>query len=258
MTYPAKIKKIERHTAIDYTFYLEKIFDLKEGQFLQVSIPKYGEAPISVSTYDDDTLELTIRKVGSLTDEIFNKTIGDSIYMRGPYGNHFVFEDYYGKDLIVISGGTGLAPIKGLVNYFAENPEKVESFRLISGFKSSLDILFKEDFKIWEDKLNLTLTIDRPEDKWEGDVGFVTDYVKALEISELENIAVIMVGPPPMMKFTGIELEKLGIGDSQITVSFERKMSCGLGKCGHCRIDETYVCLEGPIFNYSQAKKLID
>ncbi len=258
MTYPARIKKIKKHTDIDYTFYIEKIVDVKEGQFLQVSIPKSGEAPISVSSFNEDTIELTIRKVGQVTDEIFNKSIGDNIYLRGPYGNYFKPEDYYTRDLLVISGGTGLAPVKGLINYFYENMDRLGSFKLISGFKSSKDILFKEDFKRWEDRIDCILTIDREEDNWDGYVGFVTDYVKELDIKDLDNLRVIMVGPPPMMKFTGLELKKLGVGDENITVSFERKMSCGLGKCGHCRIDETYVCLEGPIFNYKEAKKLID
>lgn len=258
MTYPAKIKKIEKHTDIDYTFYIEKIFDVREGQFFQVSIPKHGEAPISISTFDDETIELTIRKVGIVTDEIFNKTVGDYIYLRGPYGNYFDVEKYFGRDLVIISGGTGLAPVKGVVKYFAENRDKVNSIKLISGFKSSKDILFRDDFKDWEDKIDCILTIDREEEDWDGHVGFVTDYAKNLDTSNLDNLRVIMVGPPPMMKFTGIELNKIGIEDENITVSFERKMSCGIGKCGHCRIDETYVCLEGPIFDYKQGKKLID
>lgn len=258
MTYPAEIKKIEKHTEIDYTFYIEKIVDVREGQFLQVSVPKYGEVPISISDYTDDLIELTIRKVGRVTDEIFNKKVGDNIYLRGPYGNHFNPEDYNGKDLIIISGGTGLAPVKGVVNYFARNSDRLKSFKLISGFKSSADILFKDSFDSWKDRLDVCLTIDREEEGWDGNVGFVTDYVRKLDYDTLEDIAVIMVGPPPMMKFTGMELTRLGIRDEQITVSFERKMSCAIGKCGHCKIDEVYVCLEGPIFTYDRAVKLID
>lgn len=259
MTHPVEITKVVQHTDIDYTFHVKKDIDCKGGQFVQVSIPKYGEVPISISSYTEDEIELTIRKVGKGTEAIFEKQSGDTLQIRGPYGNYFNLEEHTGKDLIVISGGTGLAPVKSVVNYFTENINKVNSFRLISGFKSSDDILFKDDFKRWEKTdADICLTIDHPEDGWNGNTGFVTEHVKNLDIDDLDNISVIMVGPPPMMKFTAIELSNLGIKDEQITVSFERKMSCAVGKCGHCKIDETYVCLEGPIFRYDDAVNLID
>lgn len=258
MTYPAEIKNIVKHTDIDYTFFVKKIINVKGGQFVQVSVPRFGEVPISISDYDDELIELTIRKVGHVTDAIFDKNIGDSLYIRGPYGNYFEPEIYFGKDLIMITGGTGLAPVKSVINYFYSNLDKLNSFKLISGFKSSKDILFKDSFSRWEKDMDICLTIDAPEECWSGNTGFVTEHVSKLEVSNLENVNVIMVGPPPMLKFTGIELSKLGIKDKQIWVSFERRMSCGIGKCGHCKIDETYICLEGPIFRYDKAANLID
>lgn len=258
MTYPAEIKKIVKHTDIDYTFFVEKIMEVKGGQFVQVSVPKFGEVPISISDFDDELIELTIRKVGHVTDAIFDKKVGDFLQIRGPYGNNFEPEIHFGKDVIMVTGGTGLAPVKSVIDYFHKNLDKINSFKLISGFKSSQDILFKDSFKEWEKNMDICLTIDKPEEGWMGNTGFVTEHVSKLNLPNIENISVIMVGPPPMMKFTGIELSKLGIKDEQIWVSFERKMSCGIGKCGHCKIDETYICLEGPVFRYDKAAKLID
>lgn len=258
MTYPVEIKKIVKHTEIDWTFLVEKNLDVKCGQFLQVSIPKYGEVPISVSDFNDEEIELTIRKVGHVTDAIFEKKVGDTLQVRGPYGNSFNPKDHFGKDLIMISGGTGLAPVKYLVNYFYKNPEKLNSFKLISGFKSSEDILFKESFEKWKKTMDICLTIDAPEEGWDGKTGFVTNYVANLNISDVDRVHVLMVGPPPMLKFTGKELQKLGIPNDQTWVSFERKMSCGIGKCGHCKIDDTYVCIDGPVLKYDKAVQLID
>lgn len=258
MTYPVEIKKITKHTEVDSTFFVEKTMDVKGGQFLQVSVPRYGEVPISISDYNDEEIELTIRKVGHVTDAIFDKKVGDALQVRGPYGNYFNPKDHYGKDLIIITGGTGLAPVKNIINYFYENLDKINSFKLISGFKSSKDILFKESFKKWKECMDVCLTIDKPEDGWTGDTGFVTEYVSKLDTNHIDNTHVIMVGPPPMLKFTGMELSKLGIENQQIWVSYERRMSCGIGKCGHCKIDETYVCVDGPVFNYDKATKLID
>lgn len=258
-TFPVEITKIVQHTDIDFTFFVKKgDLEVKRGQFVQVSIPKYGELPISISDFTEDEMELTIREVGTGTEAIFGKEVGDTIQIRGPYGNHFEKEKYFGKDLVIITGGTGLAPIKGIVNYFAENPDKLNSFRLISGFKSSEDILFKEDFIRWEETVDVCLTIDEEEIGWAGNTGFVTEHCQQLVIKDLDNVAVIMIGPPPMMKFTAIELQKLGIKDEDITVSYERRMSCGVGKCGHCKMDDTYICLDGPIFQYDKAVDLID
>lgn len=258
MTKPVKIVDIEKHTNIDWTFHVEKDRDVALGQFVQVSVPKFGEAPISISDFTDDTIELTIRAVGKVTEEIFKKKIGDTLQIRGPYGNSFNFEDFYDKEVILVSGGTGLAPVKGLANHFANNTDKIKSFRMICGFKSAEDILFTRSFEKWEKTVQVCLTIDREEEGWTGETGFVTDHVRELDLQDLEDVSVIMVGPPPMLRFTAKELSNLGVRDHQITVSYERRMSCGIGKCGNCKIDDTYICLDGPIFTYDKAAELID
>ncbi|MEO2679673.1 anaerobic sulfite reductase subunit AsrB, partial [Clostridium butyricum] len=146
----------------------------------------------------------------------------------------------------------------GVVEYFAENREEAENFNLICGFKSPEDILFKDDLKLWEDKMNLILTVDKAHEGYAGNTGLVTTFIPELEIKDINNTAFIVVGPPMMMKFTVLEILKRGVPEENIWISHERKMCCGLGKCGHCKIDDTYICLDGPVFNYTKGKNLVD
>ena len=254
----SEILEVIEHTEIEYTFRMEFKGDVKPGQFFEVSLPKYGEAPISVSGIGENYVDLTIRRVGKVTDEIFKNYVGDKLFLRGPYGNGFDIEKYKNKEVIVVAGGTGLSPVKGIVDYFSNHKEECKGFTLISGFKSPKDILFKEDIKTWEKNMNLILTVDGAEEGYTGNVGLVTKYVPELEIKDKENVQVIVVGPPMMMKFTVLEFLKLGIKEENIWISQERKMCCGIGKCGHCKIDDTYICLDGPVFNYVKGKELID
>lgn len=254
----SEIKEIIKHTEIEYTFRMSFKGDVKPGQFFEVSIPKYGEAPISVSGIGEDTVDLTIRRVGKVTNEIFENYVGDSFFMRGPYGNGFDVENYKGKQIVVIAGGTGLSPVKGVVDYFANHTEEAESVTLIAGFKSPQDVLFKKDFEFWNEKINVIQTVDSAKEGYEGNVGMVTKYIPELEIKDLSNVEFITVGPPIMIKFVAMEILKLGVAKKNIWVSNERKMCCGIGKCGHCKIGSTYVCLDGPVFNYVDGKELID
>ena len=254
----SEIKEIIKHTEIEYTFRMSFKGDVKPGQFFEVSIPKYGEAPISVSGIGEDTVDLTIRRVGKVTNEIFENYVGDSFFMRGPYGNGFDVENYKGKQVVVIAGGTGLSPVKGVVDYFANHTVEAESVTLIAGFKSPQDVLFKKDFEFWNEKINVIQTVDSAPEGYEGNVGMVTKYIPELEIKDLSNVEFITVGPPIMIKFVAMEILKLGVAEKNIWVSNERKMCCGIGKCGHCKIGSTYVCLDGPVFNYVDGKELID
>jgi sulfite reductase, subunit B len=254
----SKIISITQHTDIDYTFRMEFTGEVKPGQFFEVSIPKYGEAPISVCEIGDGYIDLTIRRVGVVTDVIHTFFPGDIFFMRGPYGNGFDVNIYKSKEVIVAAGGTGLAPVKGIVDYFAANRNEVKNFNLLVGFKSPDDILFKEDVKKWNESIDITLTVDKAEEGYTGNVGLITNYIKDLKIENIEEAQVVVVGPPIMLKFTLAEFIKRGIREENIWVSYERKMCCGVGKCGHCKMDDTYICLEGPVFNYTKAKNLVD
>ncbi|SJZ56797.1 anaerobic sulfite reductase subunit AsrB [Selenihalanaerobacter shriftii] len=254
----AEVIDIIQETDVEYTFRLDTELEPTFGQFLEVSIPGYGEAPISVSDFGDGWLDLTIRRVGKLTDKIHELKIGDHLGIRGPYGNGFPIDKFKNKDLVIAAGGTGLAPVRSMINYFYNNLDDLKQFNLLTGFKNSESILFKRDIDNWKESIDLLITVDEGTEKWEGNTGLITEYVPQIEISAVSDMEVVVVGPPIMMKYTVKEFKKLGIPEEQIWVSYERKMHCGLGKCGHCKIDDTYICLEGPVFNYSEAKELID
>lgn len=255
---PCKILNVKHESKLEWTFRVESDANPDYGQFMQLSIPKVGEAPISVSAHQDGWLEFTIRSVGKVTDEIFKKKPGDVLFLRGPYGHGWPVEKFNGKHLVVITGGTGLAPVRSMLTMLAGNPGYVKSVHLISGFKNEDGIIFKEELEQWRNKFDTIYALDN--DKKDGfRTGMVTKFIKEIPWKDFGgDYAAIVVGPPPMMKFTGLELMKNGLKEDHIWMSFERKMSCGIGKCGHCRIDEVYVCLDGPVFSYTVAKNLVD
>ena len=160
----SEILEVIEHTPIEYTFRMAYKGDVKPG-------PKYGEAPISVSGIGEDFVDLTIRRVGKVTNEIFKNYVGDKLFLRGPYGNGFDIENYKNKEVIVVAGGTGLSPVRGIVEYFSKNSNDCKGMTLITGFKSPEDVLFKEDMKVWEKTMNLILTVDTAKEGYEGKVG---------------------------------------------------------------------------------------
>lgn len=253
-----KILSVKQHTNIEYTFRMAWPGEVKPGQFFEVSIPKFGEAPISISGIGDQWVELTIRKVGKVTGEIFTHYQGQSLFLRGSYGNGFDLDDYRGRELIIVAGGTGVSPVRGVIDYFSRHADERLDMHLIAGFKSPEDILFRDDFAAWEQTMELILTVDGATEDYPGKVGLVTEYIPRLAFKNLAQTAAIVVGPPAMMRFSVAALLKAGLTDEQIWISQERKMCCGIGKCGHCKIDDTYVCLDGPVFPYTKGKELLD
>lgn len=255
-----KIQQITSETDIDYTYRIAFDQPVSYGQFLQVSIPGIGECPISISAFGKDYVELTIRHIGKVTNAIKELTVGDTIRLRGPYGNGFELADFRGHHIVISAGGTGLAPVRSIIQYFRWHPDEIEKLDILIGFKTPADILFKKEVEEWQTvpHMNVTLTVDKNEEGMACHTGFLTEFVPQININDPHNTQVIIVGPPIMMSCTADEFLKIGMPEENMWVSFERNMSCGIGKCGHCRIDETYVCLEGPVFRYSAAKNMID
>lgn len=254
---PHKVLKVIAETKSEHTFRVAYKGETNHGQFFMLSIPKVGEAPISISGKGDDYVEFTIRKVGRLTEGVFGLEAGDTLFMRGPYGNGFPVDKFENKDLLVVCGGTGMAPIKTMVTHFYDHPEICKSVHLIAGFKDAGAALFNETRAKFAEKFHCIYTLDTgATDGFEG--GMVTAHINKIPISSFEDYNIVIVGPPPMMHFTALECLKNGAAEEKIWVSFERKMSCAVGKCGHCKINETYVCLEGPVFNYTKSKTLFD
>jgi anaerobic sulfite reductase subunit B len=256
---PEKIQILEitEETSIDSTFTLAWDRPLRPGQFLQLSVPGVGEAPISVSDFANGKLCMTIRRVGRLTDALFKLQPGEYLHARGPYGNGFLDSDYFGSDLKIIAGGTGLAPVKKVIKN-SIGSDRLQSLEVLIGFKTPDDILFRKEIDAWVRAGIATLTVDDAPVGWSGNTGLITQYIPSLNLDNRKRSKFIVVGPPVMIKFATLELLRLRIAEENIWVSFERNMSCGIGKCGHCKIDETYVCLEGPVFRYTKAKKLLD
>lgn len=254
----SEIKEVIKHTNIEYTFRMSYKGEVKPGQFFEVSIPKYGEAPISVSGIGEDTVDLTIRRVGKVTNEVFEHYEGDKLFLRGPYGNGFDVEKYKGKEIVIIAGGTGVSPVRGVVDYFAKHIEETKGVTLITGFKTPKDILFLKDFEEWKKNINVILTVDSADGDNTYPEGLVTKYIPELKLKNVSEAVSIVVGPPAMMRFSTKGLLDVGFKEENIWISQERKMCCGLGKCGHCKIDDVYVCLDGPVFNFTKGKELID
>lgn len=254
----SEILRVVKHTDLEYTFTMTYEGAVKPGQFFEVSLPKYGEAPISVSGIRPGEIDFTIRRVGKVTNEIFSTYVGDKLFLRGPYGNGFDLENYKGKEVLIVAGGTGLSPVRGVVEHFSEHPQDCVSATLICGFKSPADVLFKEDIRRWSTRMKVIQSVDRAYEGYEGPTGMVTKFIPDVKFQDVDNAVCIVVGPPIMMKFVVQEFKKLGVKDEQIWISQERKMCCGIGKCGHCRMNDTYICLEGPVFNYARGKDLMD
>ncbi|MBR2756266.1 MAG: anaerobic sulfite reductase subunit AsrB [Parasporobacterium sp.] len=260
---PHKILSVTHETQAEFTFRVAFDKPTHNGQFCMLSIPKVGEAPISISGKGDGYVEFTIRKVGRLTQGVFDLREGSTLFLRGPYGHWWpVEETFAGEDhhLLIISGGTGLAPVRTTLNYFYNNPDQIASLYLISGFKDVSGALFNEEREKWSkaEKFHTIYTLDASEAPG-FETGMVTAHISKVPFDSFgDNYNVAIVGPPPMMHFSALECMKLGVPEDKIWVSFERKMSCAVGKCGHCKINETYVCLEGPVLHYPKARTLFD
>jgi anaerobic sulfite reductase subunit B len=159
--------------------------------------------------------------------------------------------------MIVVAGGTGVSPVRGVIDTLAETKAPKDK-HVIVGFRSPDDMLFRVDLKRWDEKLDLILTVDGAPEGYTGNIGLVTKYIPDVPIRDLETAQAVVVGPPPMMRFSVMGLLQKGFKEENIWVSQERKMCCGLGKCGHCRVGEKYICLDGPVFNYTVSKDMID
>lgn len=238
----------------------KKPFEHMPGQCAMLSIPGVGEAMFSItsSPTNKEYMEFSIKKCGCLTDWLHMMDVGQQITIRGPYGKPFPVEtDLKGKDLLFIAGGIGLAPLRSVINYVRDKRDEYGKIQIIYGSRSSADLVdYKEIIDEWmkDDGVEVNLTIDNPEDGWNGHVGFVPNYVKELN-PDLKK-TVLMCGPPIMIKFTLAGLCELGFEKTQIYTTMELRMKCGVGKCGRCNIGSKYVCKDGPVFRFDELDEL--
>ncbi|MDP2663569.1 MAG: FAD/NAD(P)-binding protein, partial [Dehalococcoidia bacterium] len=230
---------------------VEESFVYKAGQFAVVSAFGIGESPFDVCSLwqPGAPLEFAIRRVGTVTSGLHNLGTGDVVGVRGPFGNWFPMEECRGKDIIVIGGGIGMAPMRSVVNWVVEHRADYSALRVLNGARSPQDLVFTNEFDLWRSSPNseLVLTVDRGDESWKDRVALIPTVVTELKYSP-DNAVAFVCGPPIMIKFTVKALQGLGFQDDQIITTLESKMKCGIGKCGRCNIGKSYVCLDGPVY----------
>ncbi|MBD3380086.1 MAG: oxidoreductase [Candidatus Omnitrophica bacterium] len=231
------------------------------GQFVQFSLFGIGEAPISVSSSptkeDKSTFEVVVRKVGTFTEQMHKLGEGDKIGVRGPFGRPFPVDDLKGNDLLFVAGGIGLVPLRSLINFVIDRRRDFGDVNILLGCKEPKDRLFTDEIAEWEKMadINYACTVDKAAPDWKGNVGVITTLIPGVDLDVNRTYAVV-VGPPIMYKFVVAELLKKDLAEKHIVLSLERRMKCGLGKCGHCQINDNYVCQDGPTFTYDEIKGL--
>lgn len=236
----------------------------KPGQFAELSIPGIGEAPISVSSSPTKkgSFEMVIRKVGKVTSAIHDLKSGDTLGVRGPFGTHFPMDELHGKDLFFIGGGIGLVPMRSAINFAFDNRKNYGAITILFGCVDPGQRLFVDELKRWGALEGITFleTVDRcKEGEWKGNVGVITTlFPKVKDTVNPKTAAAIVVGPPIMYKFVILELRSMGFKEADVIVSLERRMKCGVGKCGHCQIDGVYVCQDGPVFTLESISHLVE
>lgn len=261
---PATLVGREQFTEIDSVFRFE-LSEREElghlpGQFVQVFVPGFGEAPFSISSSptSDGPFELCIRAVGSVTKAIHDLDVGDTVGIRGPFGETCDIDSFKGNDLLFVAGGIGLAPLRSMIDYALANREWFGDVTVLYGCKEPSEILFADEIDRWmgSEDIDFRMTVDEvPEGvDWDGHVGVITTLIPGLAIDP-ENTYTIVCGPPVMFTFVQQELDAKSIPHDRIYLSLERRMHCGVGLCGHCQINDLYVCQDGPVFNYEVIKE---
>ncbi|NQT31758.1 MAG: FAD/NAD(P)-binding protein [Deltaproteobacteria bacterium] len=239
---------------------LRKEFTFQSGQFAQYSVLGTGEATFCISSSPTrrDHLEFAVQRVGKVTNALNRLGVGAEIGFRGPYGNSFPIDFLKGKNLVFIGGGIGLAPLRSLIWNVIDNRDKYKKIDIFYGARTPTDLCFKYDLEAWDkDKtVNMVTTVDRGDDSWKGKVGLVPKILEEVAPSAKETVAIVC-GPPIMIRFTFPALEKLGFKPEQTLTTLEKRMKCGIGKCGRCNIGNLYVCRDGPVFSYAQIKDFV-
>jgi len=263
----AVIEKIVDETYDTRTFHfnfkdekLRREFTFESGQFAEYSVFGMGEATFCISSSPTrrDHLECCVRRVGKVTNALHRLGVGAEIGFRGPYGNNFPMEYLRGKKLVFIAGGLGLAPLRSLIWNVLDNRDQYDKIDIIYGARSPADLCFTYDLATWSQNptVNMITTVDKGDKDWKGREGFVPTVTEQTAPSA-QNAVAIVCGPPVMIRFTFPVLEKLGFTPESMLTTLEKRMKCGVGKCGRCNIGDLYVCRDGPVFSYAQIKSFI-
>lgn len=258
---PATIYEINQESPLIRTLRLqpEKPIPFETGQFIELSLPGVGEGPFTPSSshYESEVMDVTIMKTGFVTEHIHQAKAGDIVGLRGPFGSHYPLGKFEGKDLLILGGGCGLAPLRSLFLTLLHDADRYKSITFLAGAKTPKDCIYKDEVTEWRkyDNVKFIRAVDEvPEGEvWDEDVCLVTKLLDKLNIQPDGNPAVVC-GPPVMMKFGTLNLLELGYNAENIYLSMEKKMYCGFGQCRHCVMGEYYACQDGPVFTYDQIK----
>ncbi len=257
----AVVEKVITETSNIKTFVLkpEEEILFKTGQFIELTVPGFGEGPFtpSSSPYETDRIEVTIMDVGKLTGKLHAMKQGAKVGIRGPYGNGYPVEQFYNKEVLILGGGVGMAPLRSFLLTLLKESERFKKIILCYGSKTPGDVVYKDSFPTWKKEKNLRIlrSVDKADKGWKETEGLVTVLLDKVK-PNLKNGVAIVCGPPIMMKFGTFKLLEVGYKPEQIYLSMERNMSCGLGKCGHCGLGKYYVCKDGPVFTYDMIKDI--
>ena len=225
------------------------------GQFIELTVPGAGEAPFTPSSEPSvmDVLEVSVMRVGKVTEKIHSLKTGDIVGLRGPFGTGYPVDEFVGKELLVVGGGCGFAPLRSLMYELLRRSREFKKLLFRGGCRTPKDFLYRKQIESWakRDDLDMELTVDEGDGQWQGNVGVVTTILDDLKMDPSTGIAVVC-GPPIMMKFATMKLLDLGFKKSNLYLSMEKNMSCGFGKCGHCRLGTYYTCKDGPVFRYDK------
>jgi NAD(P)H-flavin reductase len=238
-------------------------FSFKAGQFAEYSVFGEGECTFCIASSPTrmDYLECSFKAAGKVTNALRRLNVGDTIGLRGPYGNYFPLEEMKGKNIVFIAGGIGLAPVRCIIWNALDLREQFKDITIIYGAKTVADLVYKDELAAWQAMpgVNTIVTVDPGGETpdWKGEVGYVTPIVEKAAPSG-ENSVAIICGPPIVIKLTLPVMLKLGFKEENIITTLENRMKCGLGKCGRCNVGSVYVCKDGPVFTYSQMKELPD
>ena len=256
---PAKLEEVIDETPTIKTFVLtpEKPISFRAGQFVQITVPGMGEAPFtpSSSPLEKRKLEVTVLKTGKITDALHEMEAGVMLGVRGPFGKGYPIDKFEGKEILVVGGGVGLAPLRSLLYQLFADIDKFKRVSIKYGARSPSELLYSRQFDEWKskDKVDFAETIDVPAEGWSGSVGLVTTLLDDLDI-DIPNSYMVSCGPSVMLRFVTLKCLDLEYDPARIYLSLNRKMSCGMGKCGRCNIGPYLLCKDGPDMCYDKIK----
>jgi len=227
------------------------------GQFIELAVPGLGEAPFTPSSSPqvEEQMDVTIMKAGRVTSVIHELEPGATVGLRGPYGKGYPLDEFAGKDILIVGGGVGLAPLRSLLYALYAEPDRFPRIVLCYGARTPEDVIYKKQLDEWRgmSQVELHQSVDKADESWKYTEGVVTVLLDEVEIDPAKSVGVVC-GPPIMMRFGTFKLIEMGFPDENIYLSMEKNMSCGVGKCGHCRLGPFYVCKDGPVFTFAQLK----